>query len=583
MSDYSPPLRDMRFCLHEMGLAARAAALPGLVETSSDLIDTILDESGKFASEVIAPLNVVGDREGSKLENGIVRTPSGFADAYKSFVESGWASLPFSPNHGGQGLPWLISAATQEMWLSANTAWSLCEILTTGAVELLEEFGTDGQKALYLENLISGTWPGTMNLTEPQAGSDLGGLRCKAEPSGDHYKISGQKIFITYGEHDMAENIIHFVLARTPDAPEGSKGISLFIVPKFLVGPDGNLGERNDLRCLSLEEKLGIHGSPTCVMSYGNNSGAIGFLVGQENQGLAAMFTMMNNARLNIGISGLAIAERSYQQARDYAKERIQFGALINHPDVRRMLMLMKSQIEAMRAVTYDAALALDGAKRYSDESERLQAQARVDLLIPMVKGWCTDLGVEISSLALQVHGGAGFIAETGIAQHYRDARIAPIYEGTNGIQAIDLVGRKILRDKGTAMSAFVDDARTVLKQASTDGKSRSIVTAVEEALNELATTTNWLVKNAASDQTIALSGATAYLRLFGTVAGGVMHAQAAQIAASQAADYDTNFYTAKLASAQFYAEHVLPQIAALGISIRNGHPSIMALNKDQF
>ena len=583
MSDYSPPLRDMRFCLHEMGLAARAAALPGLVEISSDLIDTILDESGKFASEVIAPLNVVGDHEGSTLENGIVRTPSGFADAYKSFVESGWASLPFSPNHGGQGLPWLISAATQEMWLSANTAWSLCEILTTGAVELLEKFGTDGQKALYLENLISGIWPGTMNLTEPESGSDLGGLRCKAEPSGDHYKISGQKIFITYGEHDMAENIIHFVLARTPNAPDGSKGISLFIVPKFLVGPDGNLGERNDLRCLSLEEKLGIHGSPTCVMSYGNNNGAIGFLVGQENQGLAAMFTMMNNARLNIGISGLAIAERSYQQARDYAKERNQFGVIINHPDVRRMLMLMKSQIEAMRAVTYDAALALDGAKRYSEESERLRAKARVDLLIPMVKGWCTDLGVEISSLALQVHGGAGFISETGIAQHYRDARIAPIYEGTNGIQAIDLVGRKILRDKGTAMSAFVDDARTVLKQARADGKSRSIVTAVEEALNELATTTNWLVNNAASDQTIALSGATAYLRLFGTVAGGVMHAQAAQIAARQATDHDTNFYTAKLACAQFYTEHVLPQITALGISIRNGHPSIMALDKDQF
>ncbi|MDB3953369.1 acyl-CoA dehydrogenase [Alphaproteobacteria bacterium] len=583
MSDYSPPLRDMRFCLHEMGLAARAAALPGLVETSPDLIDTILDESGKFASEVIAPLNVVGDHEGSTLENGIVRTPSGFADAYKSFVKSGWASLPFSPDHGGQGLPWLISAATQEMWLSANTAWSLCEVLTTGAVELLEEFGTDGQKALYLENLISGTWPGTMNLTEPEAGSDLGGLRCKADPYGDHYKIFGQKIFITYGEHDMAENIIHFVLARTPDAPEGPKGISLFIVPKFLVGPDGNPGERNDLRCLSLEEKLGIHGSPTCVMSYGNNSGAIGFLVGQENQGLAAMFTMMNNARLNIGISGLAIAERSYQQARDYAKERTQFGAIINHPDVRRMLMLMKSQIEAMRAVTYDAALALDGAKRYLEESERLRAKARVDLLIPMVKGWCTDLGVEISSLALQVHGGAGFITETGIAQHYRDARIAPIYEGTNGIQAIDLVGRKVLRDKGTAMNAFVDDARTVLKQAKTDGKSRSIVAAVEEALNELATTTNWLVKNAASDQAIALSGATAYLRLFGTVAGGVMHAQAAQIAASQAADHDTKFYTAKLASAHFYTEHVLPQIAALGISIRNGHPSIMALDKDQF
>jgi len=583
MSDYTAPLRDMKFCLHEMGLAEQAATLPGLAETGPDLIDAILDESGKFASEVIATLNTVGDQEGSALENGVVRTPTGFADAYKSFVESGWASLPFNPDHGGQGLPWLVSAATQEMWLSANTAWSLCEILTTGAVELLEEFGTDDQKSLYLENLISGKWPGTMNLTEPQAGSDLGALRCKAEPFGDHYKISGQKIFITYGEHDMAENIIHFVLARTPDAPAGPKGISLFIVPKFLVGPDGSLGDRNDLRCLSLEEKLGIHGSPTCVMSYGDDGGAAGFLVGKENEGLAAMFTMMNNARLNIGISGLAIAERSYQQARDYAKERSQFGTIINHPDVRRMLMLMKSQIEAMRAVTYDAALALDGAKRHIDESERVQAQARVDLLIPMVKAWCTDLGVEISSLALQVHGGTGFIEETGIAQHYRDARIAPIYEGTNGIQAIDLVGRKVLRDKGAAMGAYMDDARTLVERAGAEEKSSSIALAAEEALNELAATTDWLIENAASDQVIALAGATPYLRLFGTVAGGVMHARAAQIAARQADDHDPKFYAAKLASAHFYAEHVLPQTAALGKSVRHGDQSVMALDEDQF
>ena len=583
MSDYTPPLRDIQFCLHEMGLTAQAAALPGLSETNPSLIDAILEESGKFASEVIAPLNKVGDEEGSILENGVVRTPTGFASAYKSFVESGWASLPFSPKHGGQGLPWLISAATQEMWLGANTSWSLCEILTTGAVELLDEFGSDDQKSLYLNKLISGIWPGTMNLTEPQAGSDLGALRCKAEPLGDHYKISGQKIFITYGEHDMAENIIHFVLARTPDSPKGPKGISLFIVPKYLVSPDGNLGKRNDLRCLSLEKKLGIHGSPTCVMSYGDEGGAIGFLVGRKNEGLAAMFTMMNNARLNIGISGLAIAERSYQQARDYAKGRSQFGTIINHPDVRRMLMLMKSQIEAMRAVAYDAALALDCAKRYLDESERAQAQARVDLLIPMVKGWCTDLGVEISSLALQVHGGTGFIEETGIAQHYRDARIAPIYEGTNGIQAIDLVGRKVLRDKGVAMGAFVNDANTLLKKAKTDEKSQPIVAAAEEALKELTATTDWLVKIAASDQETALAGATAYLRLFGAVAGGVMHARAAQIAASQADDCDPKFYAAKLASAQFYADHVLPQTAALSLSIRKGHPSVLALDIDQF
>ncbi|MDA0657117.1 MAG: acyl-CoA dehydrogenase, partial [Proteobacteria bacterium] len=508
------------------------------------------------------------------------------------FVEGGWASLPFNPDHGGQGLPWVVAAATQEMWLSANTAWTLCQVLTTGAVELLEEHGTDEQKAVYLEKLISGQWPGTMNLTEPQAGSDLGALRCKAEPSGDHFKISGQKIFITYGDHDMAENIVHFVLARTPNAPEGPKGISLFIVPKILVNADGGLGARNDLRCLSLEEKLGIHGSPTCVMSYGDNGGdnggddggATAYLVGEENKGLAAMFTMMNCARLNIGISGLAIAERAYQQARDYAKERDQFGPIIQHPDIRRMLMLMKSQIEAMRAVTYDAALALDSAKHLADAEARAEAQARVDLLIPMVKAWCTDLGVEVSSLALQVHGGAGFIEETGIAQHFRDARIGPIYEGTNGIQALDLMRRKILRDKGQSMAAFISEATAILEPIEKNGPeaARPIAGAAREALDALATTTEWVLENASSDQTPALAGASAYLRLFGTVAGGFMHARAAAIAAGQISQGEGVFYAAKLASAQFYFAHILPQTAALTHSILHGHQSVMALTDDQ-
>jgi alkylation response protein AidB-like acyl-CoA dehydrogenase len=583
----------MRFCLHELGLIERAAALPGYQETGADLVDAILEESGKFAAEILAPINHTGDSEGSVLENGKVRTPTGFAEAYKGFVESGWASLPFNPDHGGQGLPWVVAAATQEMWLSANTAWSLCQVLTTGAVELLEEHGTEEQKAIYLEKLISGQWPGTMNLTEPQAGSDLGALRCKAEPSGDHFKISGQKIFITYGDHDMAENIVHFVLARTPNAPEGPKGISLFIVPKILVNADGDLGTRNDLRCLSLEEKLGIHGSPTCVMSYGDNGGdsnsndggATAYLVGEENQGLATMFTMMNCARLNIGISGLAIAERAYQQARDYAKERVQFGPIIQHPDIRRMLMLMKSQIEAMRAVTYDAALALDSAKHHSDAEERAKAQARVDLLIPMVKAWCTDLGVEVSSLALQVHGGAGFIEDTGIAQHYRDARIAPIYEGTNGIQALDLMRRKILRDNGQSMAAFITEAIANLEPIEKNGPeaARPIAGAAREALGALSVTTEWVLKNASSDLTPALAGASAYLRLFGTVAGSFMHARAAAIAADHKSQGESEFYAAKLASAQFYIEHILPQTAALAHSIQNGHQSVMALTDDQF
>lgn len=578
MTDYTPPLRDMRFCLHEMGLAARAQALPGCEEAGPDLTDAILEESGKFAAEVLAPLNRVGDMEGARLENGVVRMPSGFANAYASFVESGWASLPFSPEHGGQGLPWLLAATTQEMWLAANTSWSLCQILTTGAVELLDKYGSEQQKALYLANLISGVWPGTMNLTEPQAGSDLGRLRCKAEPDGEHYLISGQKIFITYGEHDMAENIIHFVLARTPDAPDGPKGISLFIVPKILVNEDGSLGERNDLRCLSLEDKLGIHGSPTCVMSYGDDGGAVGYLVGRENEGLAAMFTMMNNARLNIGISGLAIAERAYQQARDYARERQQFGPIIRHPDIRRMLMTMKSEIEAMRAVVYDAALALDSAKRVEDTNSRARAQARIDLLIPMVKAWCTDLGVEIASLAVQVHGGTGFIEETGIAQHYRDARIAPIYEGTNGIQAIDLIGRKVLRDKGAAMADWIEEARAALAESG----DTEIAHAVGDGLDQLAAVTEWIVVNASEDQARALAGANAYLRLFGTIAGAVMLARAAAIAET-AENGGDEFYAAKRTTAAFYAEHILPQITGLRRAIEHGHASIMALPEDAF
>lgn len=583
MTGYAPPLRDMRFCLHEMGFAERAKALPGFEETTPDLTDAILEESGKFAAEVLAPLNRTGDLQGARLENGVVRTPDGFADAYREFVGGGWASLPFNPEHGGQGLPWLLAATTQEMWLAANTAWSLCQILTTGAVELLDEYGTDAQKTTYLEKLISGVWPGTMNLTEPQAGSDLGQLRCKAEPEGDRYLISGQKIFITYGDHDMAENIVHFVLARTPDAPDGPKGISLFIVPKILVNDDGSLGERNDLRCLSLEDKLGIHGSPTCVMSYGDDGGAVGYLVGKENEGLTAMFTMMNNARLNIGISGLAIAERAYQQARDYARERQQFGPIIRHPDIRRMLMTMKAQIEAMRAVAYDAALALDSAKRLEDETARATAQTRIDLLIPMVKAWCTDLGVEISSLALQVHGGTGFIEETGIAQHFRDARIAPIYEGTNGIQAIDLIGRKVLRDKGVAMAAWIEEARAALAAA---GDTR-IANAAGDALDQLDATATWLVDNAGADPTPALAGANAYLRLFGTVAGAVMLARAAAIAENSAdagdRDRDGDFYAAKRVTADFYAEHVLPQIAGLRHTIEHGHGTVMALAEDAF
>jgi alkylation response protein AidB-like acyl-CoA dehydrogenase len=577
VTGYTPPLDDMRFCLHALGLAEAASALPGCEEAGADLVDAILEEGGKFAADVLAPLNAVGDAEGASLENGVVRTAPGFAGAYADFVSGGWGSLPHDPDHGGQGLPWLLFAATQEMWIGANTAWSLCQVLTAGAVELLGLFGSDAQKATYLDKLVSGQWSGTMNLTEPQAGSDLGQLRCRAEPEDDHYRLTGQKIFITYGEHDMAENIVHFVLARTPDAPAGVKGISLFIVPKFLVNADSSLGDRNDLKCLSLEEKLGIHGSPTCVMSYGEaGNGAVGYLIGEKNQGLAAMFTMMNCARLVIGLSGLAIAERAYQQARAYARERDQFGPIVDHPDIRRMLMTMKSEIAAMRAVAYDAALALDTAKRMPPGDHQAKAQARVDLLIPMVKAWCTDLGVEISSLALQVHGGAGFIEETGIAQHYRDARIAPIYEGTNGIQALDLVGRKLLRDKGAAMMDFIAEARATLFGLSE--ADDTVVKAAEAALDDLEAASRWILENAAADDTPARAAATPYLRLFGTAAGAVMMARR-----DSAAQGGSEFEKAQRACAQFYAAHIAPQTGSLLATVTAGPESIMALTAEQF
>ena len=574
MTDYVPPLRDMQFCLHEMGVIDRLRKLSAFENLGNDVIDAVLEGSGTFAREVLAPINHTADIEGASISDGVVSTPDGFAEAYQKFVDGGWASLPFNPVYGGQNLPWVLAAATQEMWISANTSWSLCQILTTGAVELLSEHGTDEQKSLYLGKLISGSWSGTMNLTEPHAGSDLGKLSCKAIPAGDHYNIQGQKIYITYGDHDMADNIIHFVLARTPEANSGPKGISLFIVPKVLVNPDGTLGALNDLRCLSLEKKLGINASPTCVMSYGDNDGAVGYLVGEEGRGLNAMFTMMNNARLNIGISGLAIAERAYQQARDYAKERHQFGPIVKHPDIRRMLMTMKAQIEAMRAVIFDAALALDYAKK----SPGIAQQARINLLIPMVKAWCADLGVEITSLALQIHGGAGFMESTGVAQHFRDARIAPIYEGTNGIQSIDLISRKVLRDKGTAMFAWINDARETIK----NGAKNDVGQATQQGLDHLAELTDWMLENSVTTVNPALAGANAYLRIFGVVAGGVQLNNATELA-NQPRYKTSAFHNAKLITAKFYSSHILPQISGLRQTIEYGHEEVMTLPDTSF
>jgi len=587
MTDFAAPIRDMRFVLNELGLLDRVAELPGCEEVGADLVDAILDEAGKFAGEVLGPLSRVGDLQGATLENGVVRTADGFADAYRGFVDGGWGSVAGPVEFGGQGLPWLVNTVLFEMWVGACTAWTLCPTLTMGAVELLQAHGTDAQKALYLPKLVSNEWAGTMNLTEPQAGSDLGALRCRAEPEGDHYRITGQKIFITFGEHDMAENIVHLVLARLPDAPKGVKGISLFLVPKFLPDKNGNPGQRNDLRAVSLEHKLGIHASPTCVMSFGDDGGATGYLVGAENQGLACMFTMMNNARMNIGVSGIGLAERAYQQARDYARERNQFGPIIHHPDVRRMLMTMRTLVEAMRALTYDAALQLDVARRHPDDATRRTARARADLLTPVVKAWCSDTGVEIASLGLQVHGGMGYVEETGAAQLFRDSRIAPIYEGTNGIQAIDLVGRKVLRDQGLAAKQYFAEMRGWGKQLEGHdlGPAGNLPSRLAAAIDSLERATDWLIAQNDPDQARPLAGATPYLKLFGTVAGGAMMARAvgATLKRRDANGNDDAFYEAKLQTAGFYADNILPQADGLATVVTDGADSVLGLEEALF
>ena len=595
MSEYRPPLDDMGFCLEEFADLPGLAALPGLGEVTADLMASILAEGGKLAEELLSPLNGVGDRQGSRLENGIVRAPDGFKDAYQHFVAAGWPGLAFDPAHGGQGLPWSMSAALQEMWSGANLAFALCPLLTQAAVEAIGVHGSPTQKALFLSKLVSGEWTGTMNLTEPQAGSDLGQLRCRAVRSGEHYLITGQKIFITWGDHDLAQNIIHLVLARTPEAPTGSRGISLFIVPKYLLNPGETAGQANDLRVVSLERKMGIHGSPTCTMAYGDNGGAVGYLVGEENRGLEYMFTMMNSARLGIGLQGLAIAERSYQMARDYARQRVQGrvdGAaagtpIIGHADVRRMLMTMRANVEAARALAYFTAGALDRARHQPDGAAREQSQRLVDLLIPVVKAWSTDLSCETASLAVQVHGGLGFIEDTGVAQLYRDARIAPIYEGTNGIQAIDLVGRKLVRDQGAAARDFIAGIRA--SSADLAGAKGEDLSAMRASLAEgaaaLSRSTDWLVETHAKEPKLALAGATPYLRLFGTVAGGWLMAMAALAALRRRSEgsSDTVFLKGKLATARFYADHILVHAEALAAQVIRGGASVLALEAEEY
>ncbi|CAK0760557.1 3-methylmercaptopropionyl-CoA dehydrogenase [uncultured Gammaproteobacteria bacterium] len=597
MTDYTAPINDMRFVLNELVGLDRLAALPGCDSATPDLVDAVLEEAGKLAAGVLAPLNRVGDREGAKLKDGAVKTATGFPDAYRQFIDGGWNGVPFDPDFGGMGLPWAIAFALQEMWQAANMAFALCPMLTQGATELLAEHGNDAQKAVYLAKMISGEWSGTMNLTEPAAGSDLAVVRVKAVADGDAYRIFGQKIFITHGEQDLTENIIHLTLARLPDAPAGSKGISLFIVPKFLVNADGSLGERNDVWCTGLEHKLGIMASPTATMTFGDNGGAIGYLIGQPNRGLEYMFTMMNNARLVVGLQGVAISERAYQQAREFAKIRIQSKSMtepkgpsvsiIHHPDVRRMLLTMKVAAEASRALAYEAGAGLDIAKRDPDPAKAKAGQARVDLLTPIVKAWSTDLGCEVASIGVQVHGGMGFVEETGAAQHYRDARIAPIYEGTNGIQANDLVFRKVVRDGGASARVYIAE----MKEVADDLAGRNHEAAVEigsslqQGLEVLEQATAWILENGKSQPVAVAAGACHYLRMFGLVAGGGMMARSARavLDGPKGEGYAPSFLEAKLVSARFYATQFLPQATGLLVPLTDGHRTVMALNEDQF
>ena len=594
MSHYNAPVRDMLFVLNELAGLDKVAQLPGYEEATPDLAEAVLDEAGRFAGEVLAPLNFSGDQEGARWHDRQVTMPAGFKEAYRQFSDGGWSALDCNPEHGGQGLPRVLSAAVREMWNSANMAFTLCPLLTAGAIEAIELCGSDAQKEIYLPNMISGKWTGTMNLTEPQAGSDLAAIRTRAEPQGDGtYKIFGQKIFITYGEHDMAENIVHLVLARLPDAPEGVKGISLFVVPKFLVNADGSVGQRNDAWCVSIEHKLGIHASPTSVMAFGDSGGAIGTLVGEPNEGLRYMFIMMNAARYAVGLEGLALSERAYQKALGYARERVQSRAIegsgasvaiVHHPDIRRMLMSMKSQTEAMRALAYTVAAAHDAATRHPDAGERKRQHDFVNLMIPVVKGWLTETANEVAYLGVQVHGGMGFIEETGAAQHMRDARITTIYEGTTGIQANDLIGRKLAREGGATLKGLLAEMRKTLDAvaASKGAEFAALHGALAKGVAAVESAGAYIVDNYGKDVRAVAVGAVPFLRLMGIVSGGWMMARAALVAQAQVAAGNADpFYPAKIVTARYYAEHILPAAGGLAEEIVHGGASALVLPEE--
>ena len=594
MSEYSPPLDDMKFTLKEVVNVNSLSELPAFSEVGLEALDSLLDEASRFFNEVISPTNRTGDLVGSLLnDDGSVSTPSGFREAYAQYVDAGWGAISFDPEYGGGGFPWLVGIAVTEMLTAANMALSLNPMLTQGSIHALTAHGNQEQKLAWLPKLITGEWAGTMNLTEPQAGSDVGALTTKAELQDDGtYKITGQKIYITWGEHDLTENIVHLVLAKTPDAPPGTKGISLFIVPKFIINDDGSIGEENDIKCLSIEHKLGIHASPTCVLQFGDNGGATGYIVGEENSGMRYMFTMMNQARLAVGLEGLAVADRAYQQALDYALERMQGRRadtpkgesvpIIDHPDVRRMLMTMKAYIEAMRCMIYLNAKSIDIAHHHPDEDERTRGHELTDLLTPLSKSWCTDLGNELTSLGIQIHGGMGFVEETGAAQHYRDIRIAGIYEGTNGIQAIDLVGRKLSMRKGDVVRELlleINETASELHSANLKGIARPL----EDAVKDMQAATEWLIEKGGASTDDGLAGATPYLRMFGTTVGGWLLAKSALQAKKQIDEgNDSEFLQAKIETATFYAEQLLPQVSGLLPATVSGAQSLYAIKPER-
>jgi len=609
---YQAPLNDLRFVLNELLRAPQLAELPRYAEFSAELADSVLDEAARFGEQVLAPINALGDQRGAQYRDGGVHMPEEFRDAYAKFIAAGWPQLSAPADRGGQGAPLVLAVACEEIWFGSNLAFMLCPQLSRGGVDALEAVATPELQEMLLPKLVSGEWSGTMNLTEPQAGSDLALIRTRARADGDHYRISGQKIFITYGDHDMAANIVHLLLARIDGAPPGVKGISMFAIPKRLINADGSLGAANDLRCVSIEHKLGIHASPTCVMSYGDNGGALGYLIGEPHRGLEYMFIMMNSARLSVGVQGIGLAELALQQARAWAHSRVQGRAIvarnnsaaaasevaaaagaaaagsaaaagasviIRHPDVARMLLTIRANVEAMRALALYTAITFDHARADKDESKRAAALARGELLIPIVKGWSTDQGSLMASLAVQIHGGMGFIEETGVSQTLRDVRITSIYEGTTGIQANDLLGRKVVRDRGQTLSALLSDLMRELNDIrGSEPALRSVRNASIEALTVLRDATVSLLYEYGVEPARAYAVSVPYLHLCGRVLGGALMARSAAIAARKLAEGspDAKFYRAKLQSARFYAEHLLPESLSLARTVKSGGASVV-------